>query len=169
MTHTMTMVEQIEEQLRPFLEERQFELIETHYRRESGQWLLRIYIDKLGEEMVVPRAKKGSQVTLDDCEKVSEAVGMFLDSTHLLERSYVLEVSSPGINRPLKTESHFKSYLGEKVKINLLSPLVPESKQRNFSGILLGCQDQKIEVQDLISGKVEIPLSSIAKAHLDII
>ena len=164
-----SLLEQIEEQLRPLLAERRFELIETQYRRESGQWVLRIFIDKLDDIPDAGGAKKGSRVTLDDCEKISEVVGSSLDSSNLLERSYVLEVSSPGINRPLKTESHFKSSIGKNVKVSLYASLTPESRQRNFSGVLMGCENQAVEVLDIVSGKIQIPISAIVKARLDLI
>lgn len=108
-------------------------------------------------------------VTLSDCEKVSDLIGALLDSSDFLRNSYLLEVSSPGINRSLKKESHFQQNIGKKVKISLYTPLSDESKQKNFSGILLGCKDQIIEVEDVVSGKTQIQLSSIHKAHLNLI
>lgn len=167
----MSIVDEIEKFIRPALSEKRFELVETQYRKESGNWVLRIFIDKVWDGTVMNSSvgMKGSGVTLDDCEKVSESVGSLLDSSGLLTDSYVLEVSSPGVNRPLKNESHFQRYVGEKVKIALYAPISDDSKQKNFSGVLLGCANQIVQVDDVVSGKVQIPISSIAKAHLDIL
>lgn len=159
----MEKVREIEQVLKPLLERNKFELIETHYRREAGKWVLRLFIDKFLE------GEARASVTLDDCAKVSDLVGTELDSSQVLGDSYVLEVSSPGINRPLKTPAHFRGAIGKNVKVSLYEPLKPESLQRNFSGILVGFQDEVLEVQDATSGKVEIPLTAIAKAHLDLI
>ena len=164
----MTMIEEIENFVRPILSENRFELVETHYRKEAGRWVLRLFIDKMRDPSW-PAEVTEDGVTLGDCEKVSALVGDRLDSSQLIGDSYVLEVSSPGINRPLKNEAHFLDHIGEKVKVSLYSPLTPESRQRNFSGILMGCENQAIEVDDPVSGRVTIPLSAVAKANLDLI
>ena len=164
----MPTVEEIEEVVKPLLTENRFELVETHYRKEAGRWVLRLFIDKLsdaGESL----GFRGSKVTLDDCEKVSSIVGDRLDASDLLGASYVLEVSSPGINRPLKNEDHFKAALGQNVKISLYAPLNVASNQKNFNGILTACEHQAVELIDHTSGKVTIPFSAIAKANLDLI
>jgi ribosome maturation factor RimP len=80
-----------------------------------------------------------------------------------------LEVSSPGINRPLKNEAHFQNFIGEKVKVTLFYPLTQDGRQKNFSGLLVACRDQAVEIEDLVSGRVRIPISAIAKANLDLI
>lgn len=173
-TITMNLTEEIEKLVRPDLEGQQYELVETQYRKESGRWVLRLFIDRMqghglsgtgtGEN---PGEK--NKISLADCEKVSELVGTLLDSSDLLSSTYVLEVSSPGINRRLKNESHFSRFIGEKVKISLYGPLLRESQQKNFSGVLLSCERGMVEVEDIVSGRVQIPLNVIAKAHLDAI
>ncbi len=165
----MNVVEQIENHIRPVLAEKRFELIETQYRKEAGQWILRIFIDKMDDTRNPTQVKLGSNVTLGDCEKVSEVVGASLDDSNLVEPSYVLEVSSPGVNRPLKTEDHFRRFVGQNVKVSTFAPLDETTRQKNFSGILLSCDGMQIEVVDAVSGKVQIQLSTIAKAHLDLI
>ena len=107
----MPTVEEIEKFIAPVLGEYRFELVEAQYRREGGRWVLRLFIDKLGQSGET-LTFRGSKVTLDDCEKVSRIVGDSLDVANLLGSSYVLEVSSPGINRPLKNEAHFKAAIG---------------------------------------------------------
>lgn len=168
----MGIVEEIESFIRPVLAENQFELLETQYRKESGRWVLRIFIDKfetMGTLKTEQMKEHKSAVTLADCEKVSNMVGVLLDASELVGNGYVLEVSSPGINRALKKESHFQRHLGEKVKVALFAPLSDQTKQKNFSGVLVECKSDAIEVEDIVSGKVRIPLSAIAKAHLDLI
>ena len=164
----MATVEDIEKVVRPLLSENRFELVETHYRKEAGRWVLRLFIDKITDE-VQSRGFRGSSVTLDDCENVSRVVGDSLDASNLLGAPYVLEVSSPGINRPLKNEAHFKMGVGQNVKVSLYAPLNETTNQKNFSGILTACANQSVELIDNVSGKVNIPLSRIAKAHLDLI
>ncbi len=112
---------------------------------------------------------KGSGITLDDCEKVTDFVGAVLDTSDLLTEAYVLEVSSPGINRPLKKEADYRRFIGQKAKISLYAPLSPDKNQKNFAGLLVQCSEGMIEIDDITSGRVKIPLASVAKANLDII
>ena len=159
----MRAVEEIEKLIRPTLEENHFELVETQYRKESGRWVVRVVVDRQQS------AEHAESITLSDCEKITGFVGDVLDGYPLLNSSYVLEVSSPGINRPLKNEDHFLRYIGQKVKVSLYAPISETSKQKNFSGILLDCKDRTVEVEDIISGRTQISIADIAKAHLDII
>ena len=163
----MSVVEEIEKViLTPLLEEG-FELVETQYRKESGQWVLRIFVDKVYDEFL--DSSGSSRVDLCDCQRVTALVGNLVDAANVLSGAYVLEVSSPGINRVLKNKAHFLKFMGQKVKVSLYSPLGPESKQKNFSGHLLSCKEDAIEVEDVISGLTRIPMGAIAKAHLDLI
>lgn len=164
----MSVVQDLENQIGPLLAGKGFELVDVQYRREAGRWVLRLFIDKTAEGSGGPSGAP-SGVTLDDCEKASEWVESFLDAAPLLESAYVLEVSSPGVNRVLKTESHFRRFIGEKVKVSLFAPLTESGKQKNFSGILTACGDGGVELEDAVSGKVTIPLAAIAKANLDLV
>ena len=160
----MSVAEEVEKLIGPVLAGNRFEIVETQYRREAGRWVLRIFVDKRGET-----AEKPESVTLDDCERVSQIVGDFLDSTNVLTQSYTLEVSSPGINRPLKNEADFRRHVGQKVKVSLYTPLSGDSRQKNFSGVLLAFEEGAVQVEDIVSGATRIPLASIAKAHLNLI
>ncbi len=160
----MNKIQEIEQVIRPVLDQNNFELIDTLYLSEAGRMVLRVFIDKKEVEGQPQKA-----VTLDDCGKASNLIGDIMDGSDLIDSSYVLEVSSPGINRPLKTEAHFKKAVGQNVKVSLFAPLSPSSVQKNFAGPLLQFHGGSIEVEDATSGKVEIPLKSIAKAHLDLI
>lgn len=93
------------ELLEPILSECQFELVDIDYEKEAGDWYLRIYIDKLGG------------ITIDDCEKVSRALSDRLDEEDFINEAYVLEVSSPGLTRPLKKEKDFERNIGKPVEM----------------------------------------------------
>jgi len=155
----MDKITEIEQVVGPVLAQNNFELIETQYRREDGKWVLRLFIDK------VPQGG----VTLDNCSKVSDLAGDVLDAAQVLTDRYVLEVSSPGVNRLLKTEAHFNKAIGQSVKISTTAPVSESNIQKNFKGILMGFKDGILEVNDATSGRVNIPLSAVAKANLDIL
>ena len=92
-----------EELIMPLIEQHQFELVDVEYVKEGGNWYLRAYIDKPGG------------ITVDDCEAVSREFSDILDEKDYIEDSYIFEVSSPGLGRPLKKEKDFKRSLGEEV------------------------------------------------------
>ena len=92
-----------EEILNPIMEELEFELVDVEYVKEGSMWYLRAYIDKPGG------------ITVNDCEAVSRRLSDILDEKDFIEDSYVLEVSSPGLGRPLKKEKDYKRNLGKEV------------------------------------------------------
>lgn len=127
-----------------------YEFVGYELLRQRKQALLRIFID----------SQKG--VTLDDCSRVSHQVSAMLDVEDPIQGHYSLEISSPGINRPLFELAHYQKYLGAEVKVRLLSPL---NQRRNFVGVLLQADESGICL--LIGAeKVEIPFSSIEKANV---
>ena len=137
----------------PVLESEGFSLVDIEYKQERGSWVLRVYIDKEGG------------VTVEDCAQVSRELGQLLDVEDIVPTSYSLEVSSPGLDRPLKKEEDFVKYSGRKVRIKTADYV---SGRRNFKGELLGLVDGKVEVK-VEGGEIfEIPLSSIVKANLEI-
>ena len=97
--------------LEPILEEKALELADLEFVKEGPNWYLRVYIDKDGG------------VTIEDCENVSRIKEKKLDETDPIEQAYILEVSSPGIDRPLKKPEHFEKYIGEIIDIKLYKPL----------------------------------------------
>ncbi|MCC8139082.1 MAG: ribosome maturation factor RimP [Lachnospiraceae bacterium] len=107
--------------LLPVMEEHHFELVDVEFVKEAGTWYLRAYIDKPGG------------ITIDDCELVSRYLSDRLDEEDFIEESYILEVSSPGLGRPLKKEKDFVRSRGEPVEGKLFRA-VDGSKE--FSGIL---------------------------------
>ena len=112
-----------EEILLPITEEYGFELVDVEYVKEGSTWYLRAYIDKPGG------------IDINDCEKVSRRLSDLLDEKDYIEDAYILEVSSPGLGRPLKKEKDFKRSLGEEVEIRTYRMI---DKQKEFTGVLTG-------------------------------
>lgn len=110
-----------EELLEPIVAEAGFELVDVEYVKEAGTWYLRAYIDKPGG------------ITVDDCEVISRRFSDILDEKDYIEDSYIFEVSSPGLGRPLKKEKDFQRSLGEDVEIRTYRPI---DGQKEFEGVL---------------------------------
>jgi ribosome maturation factor RimP len=129
------------------------ELIDVEYGREPSGMVLRLIIDKPGG------------VTIDDCSHISRLAGDLLDAKDPVPWSYNLEVSSPGINRPLKKKDDFERFVGQKVLIKTREPI---DGRRNFKGILDGTKENFIVVSSEQT-TFNIPFELIAKARIDII
>ena len=117
--------------LLPVLAEHNFELWDVEYVKEAGTWYLRVYIDKEGG------------IAVDDCEVISRILSDWLDQTDFIEDSYILEVSSPGLGRPLKKERDFERSLGEEVEIRLYKA---QNKQKEFTGILKAYDKESVTI-----------------------
>jgi ribosome maturation factor RimP len=111
------------------LEHEAMELVDVEYRKESNGWVLRVLIDKNGG------------VTTDDCRRVSRQLSDILDVKSIMCYAYKLEVSSPGLNRPLRKEKDFKRFIGETVKLKTCRPI---ESRRNFVGRLVDYKDGSI-------------------------
>ena len=120
------------ELLEPALRTLGYELVDLDVR-VGRNGLLRLFIDKAPE-----------QVTLADCEFVSEQIGAFLDVEDPLPGNYTLEVSSPGLDRRLRTPEHFARFVGEEVKVELA---IPKQGRRRFRGLLKGVEADRIELE----------------------
>lgn len=127
------------------------ELVEVEYVKEGTEWFLRLYIDK---EM--------TSVELDDCEAVSRKVSEILDKADPIEQAYRLEVSSPGIERPLKRLKDFERFKGEKVRARAFSPI---NGQKEFIGILGGADDDNI-VLDIDGQEILLERKKISRVNL---
>ncbi len=136
----------------PILSAQGMELVEVEYRREGKGWVLRLYIDKEGG------------VTVEDCSRVSQEVGRSLDVEDFISTPYMLEVSSPGLTRPLKSERDFVKYLNHLIKLKTIDPI---QNRRQFKGKLIGVSENRIEIE-VAEGVFQIPLSNVAKANLEI-
>jgi ribosome maturation factor RimP len=139
----------------PILALEGLELVDVEFVREHG-WILRLYIDR-----------PGGGVGLEDCTKGSRAVETALDVADLIEHPYSLEVSSPGLNRPLKKPEHFQKAQGKKVKVKTYGP-IGEPPRKNFSGMLTGVDPETVTVDVEGAGAFRIPMREIAKAHLEL-
>ena len=121
-----------EEILMPLMEANNFELVDVEWVKEGANWYLRAYIDKEGG------------ITIDDCETVSRALGDILDEQDFISENYILEVSSPGLDRPLKKNKDFERSIGKDVEIKLYKAL---NKQKEFTGILEGYDDECVTIR----------------------
>ena len=116
----------------PIIEANNFELVDVEYVKEAGNWYLRVYVDKEGG------------IAVDDCEVVSRALSDKLDVDDFIEDSYILEVSSPGLGRPLKKEKDFIRSIGKDVDIHLYKSI---EKQKEFTGVLKSYSKDDIVLQ----------------------
>ena len=144
--------EKVEAWLLPVLEEHHFELVDVEYVREVGVWYLRAYIDKEGG------------IAVDDCEIISRKLGEWLDKEDFIDDSYILEVSSPGLGRPLKKEKDFVRSMGKDVEVRLYKPL---NKQKEYTGALKSYDADTVTItledgNDLIFAKADIALIRLA-------
>lgn len=131
---------------KPIIDRNNFELVEIEYKKEGPDWYLRVYIDKEGG------------ITIDDCQSVSEELSDLLDDADPIEQSYIFEVSSPGIDRPLKTDRDYEKNDGKPIEIKLFSPM---NGKKVLEGILKGHTADEVEIES--DGKVlRIDRSSIA-------
>ena len=146
------LTEQIEQLVFPVLQGMGFELVDVQFVHEHGQQVLRFLVDKPGG------------ITLDDCATISDQVGSHLDSTDLIKQRYSLEVSSPGLNRPLKKEADFGRFTGERVEVKLFAPL---NGRRHFKGVIQSVSAGIVVVVDESGTSFSIPLADVAKATLD--
>lgn len=135
----------------PLAEELSLEIVDVEYVKEGSQMVLRIFIDRDGG------------VRLEDCEALNRLLSDELDIVDPIEESYSLEVSSPGIERPLKKEADFIRFAGRAVKVKLYSPL---NGQKNFTGTLRGLENDEIILEDEAKKLIRLPFAKVAKANL---
>lgn len=117
----------------PIIDEKGFELVDVEFVKEAGHWYLRVYMDKEGG------------ITIDDCVAVSEELSKKLDEKDPIKESYTLEVSSRGLERPLKTEKDFERTKGEQVEIKLFAPI---DEKKVFKGDLESWTDNEVTIKD---------------------
>ena len=140
------------ELLLPIVESHGFELVDVEYVKEAGNWYLRAYIDKEGG------------ITVDDCEVVSRAFSDKLDENDFIEDSYILEVSSPGLGRPLKKEKDYQRSMGKELEIRTFRK---KKKKKEFYGILRAYDDNSVTIQledgqDMTFAKQDLALIRLA-------
>ncbi len=135
--HSLSRKEQVEkraeELLTPIVDSMNFELVDVEFVKEGGSWYLRGYIDKEGG------------ITIDDCEAVSRIFSDQLDAEDLIDESYILEISSPGLGRPLKKEKDYRRSLGKELEIRTYQAI---DKEKEFYGILQAYDDQTVTITE---------------------
>lgn len=142
----------VESFARPVLDYMGLELVEVQFRRESGGWILRLFIDREGG------------INVDDCASVSRQISAYLEVEELIEHAYNLEVSSPGLERPLKKIDDFVRFAGRKARIKLKEPI---DGQRVFFGLLGPVHENKLTL-DVDDRQMEIDLDAVARARLSL-
>ncbi len=148
-----------------------FELVELQWGREEGGWVLRTFIDRPFSASDVPRLPGAETpdemfrppgVTHEDCEQVSRDVSAALDVADVITHAYRLEVSSPGIDRPIRKEEDFQRFAGRKAKLRTADPV---AGRRNFSGTLRGARQGVVDI-DSEGQSHQVPIDLIVKANL---
>lgn len=122
-----------EELVMPLIEQNNFELVDVEYVKEGSNWYLRVYIDK------------ENGINVDDCELISRALSDLLDEKDFIEEAYILEVSSPGLGRPLKKEKDFARSIGEEVEIKLYRM---KDGRKDYKGVLKAYDKESVTIDE---------------------
>lgn len=140
-----------EELITPILERMQFELVDVEYVKEGATWYLRAYIDKEGG------------ITVNDCEAVAREMNEILDREDYIEDSYVFEVSSPGLGRPLKKEKDYARSMGKELEIRTYRAL---DKKKEFYGILTSYDEKTVTIETEDGSELTLEKADIALIRL---
>jgi ribosome maturation factor RimP len=146
----MKVEDKVKELLLPILEERDFKLVDIEFI-PSKRPILRIYI------------YNPEGTSIDDCEWVSKRIGALLDVENLIDKAYILEVSSPGLDRKFKNIEEYNIFKGRDVVIKTKEPI---NEKKVFKGTLLGLEDEKVKIKEN-EETVEIPLENVSQTKLD--
>ena len=119
--------------IQPMIDEHHFELVDVEWVKEGANWYLRVFIDKEGG------------ITVDDCELISRAFEEILDREDYISENYIFEVSSPGLDRPLKKEKDFARSIGKLVEIRTYRPI---EKQKEFCGELTAYDNNSVTIDE---------------------
>ncbi|MDD5287246.1 MAG: ribosome maturation factor RimP [Desulfuromonadaceae bacterium] len=141
----------------PILESMGVELVDIEFGRVGRDAVLRLFIDKDGG------------ITLDDCADVSRELSLILDVEEVISCNYSLEVSSPGLDRPLKKQSDYERFAGRLIKVRTYEPLPDDkgNKRKTFLGKLDGLVDGVVKITLAEGQTASIPLERVAKANLE--
>lgn len=147
---TNTIIQKIENIVTPVVQEMNLSLVDVEYLQDGGYWYVRIFIENLNGD-----------ITLEDCATVSNKIEDDVDK--LIDKKFFLEVSSPGIERPLKKIEDFIRFKNEKIKVSLKHKI---NENKNYIGLLEECKDNIIFLRVENEIVLEIPFSEIRKANL---
>jgi len=139
--------------VKPVIESLDFELVDVEYKKEGKDWYLRVFIDKEGG------------ITIDDCQIASEILSQKLDEEDPINHSYILEVSSPGLDRPLKKDKDFEKFKGRKINIKLFEAL---NGKKEYIGTLKGLDGNNIIISDANNNLIAIPREKTSSVRLEI-
>ena len=140
-----------EELITPLIEAHHFELVDVEWVKEGSNWYLRVYIDKEGG------------ITVDDCEIINREFGDVLDEKDYISENYIFEVSSPGLDRPLKKEKDFVRSIGKDVEIRLYKPI---DKKKEYVGTLESYDKNSVTIALEDGQKMTFERSAIALIRL---
>ena len=146
-----SLINEIDQLVRPIAVELDYEIYYIEYVKENGEYYLRIYIDK-----------EDGRISLSDCEAMSRRVSEVMDVKDPIKDAYFLEISSPGINRGIYTEEHYKKYINNEVQIRFTKSL---NGKKNIKGILKEVKENSIIID--AEGNIEIPKDKIKSANLE--
>lgn len=145
-------IDKVKELIAPYLEENGIELVDVIYRREQGGMVLRLLADK------------PSGINIAECEALNSHLNGLLDNEDIIQERYILEVSSPGLDRPIVTDADFKRTIGKEIDVTTYEPI---DMRRTHEGTLIGMDKENIVVESNGISTV-IPRSKIARARLRI-
>lgn len=145
-------INRVEAIIVPMLAQENVELVDLTYQKGPAGWTLTAYLDKAGG------------ITLDDCSEWSKKIGLALDETDVISHAYALEISSPGLDRPIKKLADYQKFKGERVSVKLFAAL---DGQKNFHGRLEDTTPDTVTVKLEDNRTVQLPMKSIARTKLD--
>ena len=157
--------------IEPYVRGAGFDLVELQSAREGGGWILRIFIDRPYRPDDGPRLPGAVSIDplfeqpgvgFDECARVSQDVSAALDVADLIPHAYALEVSSPGLERPLRREQDFRRFAGAEIRVRTIEPV---EGRRNFSGTLAGADAGVVEVE-CDGHRYRVPIDLVAKANV---
>lgn len=150
----------------PVVEAAGFELVDLRFLLDQGGWVLRVQIDIPLDQVTDVSEVPSDRVDLQDCEELSRELSAVLDVDDPIAQAYHLEVGSPGIDRPLRTEKHFAHFKGSEAKIQLSVPLqLPSGERKNFKGTLLGVTAGNVDIE-CDGQKFSLPIADVDHAKL---
>ena len=136
----------------PIAHSEDLNLIDVEFLKEGSDWILRIFLEN-----------KDGDLTIEECEKVSRALSIILDEEDPIDKSYILEVSSPGLERPLKTEEDFERFRGELIAVKTFKKI---NGEKEFIGTLKEFADDQITLILDDGQEISIDYSLVARANL---
>lgn len=148
----------IEEILNGYLSERDLTIYRITFKKEGPSWVLRVFLDK-------PMDSENEYVSITECEEVTSFLSDKLDELDFIDKSYNLEVSSPGLDRELIHETDFIRFAGREVEVKTYEQI---NGTKNFEGTLIGKEDGIVSV-DVAGTKFEIPTDKISKINLAVV